>query len=83
MTTFVTNKQIADVAEEILTEFEIGNLHSNSSIKSIVPFAQEALTEANLPTRFSLACVVAKTALAAWQETIFQTKKQIKQGGAA
>ena len=80
MTTFVTNKQIAEVAQEILTNFEIGDLHSRSSIKSIVPVAQEALAEANLPTRFSLACLVAKSALAIWQETVFKTKNKVREG---
>ncbi len=68
--TFVTDEQIDEVANDLQSSFEIGNLHSMSSIKEIVPEARAALADAGFPDRASLAVVVAKVALMKWRETI-------------
>tara|TARA_R110000787_G_scaffold240905_1_gene347114 strand:+ start:566 stop:796 length:231 start_codon:yes stop_codon:yes gene_type:complete len=73
---FVTNKTILEIAENLQSEFEHGDLHSQSSINEIAKLAQNELLERQLPTRKSLAFVVAKNALNLWHETVFQTKKR-------
>lgn len=72
---FVTDEKIAEVAEDLMPLFEIGDLHSRTRIGKIAIHAKEALQEHGMPTRFSLCCVVAKVALMFWQEKILQTKK--------
>jgi len=72
---FVTDQKIAEVAEDLLPLFEVGDLHSRTRVGKIAIHAKEALQEHGMPTRFSLCCVVAKVALAAWQEEILKTKK--------
>tara|TARA_A100000172_G_C2998619_1_gene95483 strand:- start:452 stop:682 length:231 start_codon:yes stop_codon:yes gene_type:complete len=74
---FVTDKKIAEVAEELLPLFEVGDLHSRTKVGKIAIHAKEALQEHGLPTRFSLCCVVAKVALTAWQEEVLKTKQAV------
>jgi len=71
---FVTDEKIAEVAEDLLPLFEVGDLHSRTKVGKIAIHAKEALQEHGLPTRFSLCCVVAKVALTTWQEQILKTK---------
>jgi len=78
MNTFVSDSQCNELAEILLQWFEVGNLHSQSSTKEIAKVAQELLADDGLPTKWSLACVIAKKAQAAWQQQILQTKR-IKQ----
>jgi|TARA_R110000824_G_scaffold18671_1_gene73536 hypothetical protein len=73
---FVTNKIISEIAEDLQSEFEHGDLHSQSSISEIAQVVQNELLERQLPTRKSLAFVVAKNALNLWHETILQTTKR-------
>ena len=74
---FVDDRKIAEVAEDLLPLFEVGDLHSRTRVSAIAVHAREALQEHGLPTRFSLCCVVAKVALMAWQEDILKTKKAV------
>lgn len=71
---FVTDQIIAEVADEMQSNFEVGSLHSQSSIGAIARVAQEQLADRGLPTRKSLCFVVAKVALNTWHETIHQVK---------
>lgn len=77
MTTFVSDSQCNELAEILLQWFEVGNLHSQSSVAEIARVAQELLADDGLPTRWSLACVIAKKAQAAWHQQIFQTKRAV------
>ena len=74
---FVTDEKITQVARDLQPLFEVGALHSCSSIRDIVPHAGEELHAQGLPTRRSLAIVVAKLALAIWIGTVFATKKEV------
>tara|TARA_R110000751_G_scaffold103389_1_gene198633 strand:+ start:229 stop:459 length:231 start_codon:yes stop_codon:yes gene_type:complete len=74
---FITDQKIAEVANDMQSLFEIGDLHTRSSIKAIAWKAKEALTDNGLPSRQSLCFVVAKVALTTWQETVHQTKIEL------
>jgi len=76
---FVTDATIQEIACDMQTDFEIGSLHSQSTINQIARLALEQLADRNLPQRKSLAFVIAKNALMQWQETIHQTKKETSQ----
>tara|TARA_R110000764_G_scaffold214784_1_gene301328 strand:+ start:54 stop:284 length:231 start_codon:yes stop_codon:yes gene_type:complete len=71
---FVTDKKIAEIADDLQSAFEVGSLHSHSSINAIAAHASVELSDNGLPTRQSLCLVVAKVALATWIETMIQTK---------
>lgn len=73
-TMFVTDKKIAEIADNLQSAFEVGSLHSQSSISKIAAHAADELADSGLPTRRSLCLVVAKVALATWTETTIQTK---------
>ena len=60
---FVNDKIIAEIAE----------LHSQSNVQQVARFAQQELADRHLPTRKSLAIVIAKVAMTLWQETILAT----------
>ena len=72
---FATEKMVNAAADDLLTEFENGSLHSRSSVREILPHAVEMMAEHNLPSRRSLAVVIAKRAQAAWIEIIQNTKE--------
>ena len=72
---FATEKMVNVAADDLLTVFENGSLHSRSSVREILPHAVEMMAEHNLPPRRSLAIVIAKRAQAAWIETIHHTKE--------
>ena len=72
---FATEKMVNAAADDLIEEFEIGSLHSRSSVREILPHAIEVMAEHNLPFRRSLAIVIAKRAQAAWIETIHHTKE--------
>ena len=55
MTTFVSDSQCNELADNLLNSFAVGELHSQSSIKEIARVAQELLADDGLPTRWSLA----------------------------
>ena len=71
---FVTDQKIAEMADNLQSAFEVGSLHSQSSIREIAAHAADELADNGLPTRKSLCFVVAKVALATWTETTIQTK---------
>jgi hypothetical protein len=75
MNRFVSDSQCNELAEILLQWFEVGNLHSQSSTKEVAKVAKELLVDDGLPTRWSLACVIARKAQAAWHHQILQTKK--------
>lgn len=72
---FATEKMVNAAADDLLTEFENGSLHSRSSVREILPHAVEMMAEHKLPSRRSLAVVIAKRAQAAWIEIIHNTKE--------
>jgi len=71
---FVTDEKIAEIADNLQSAFEVGSLHSQSSIREIAAHAAEELADNGLPTRKSLCFVVAKVALMNWIEMTMQTK---------
>ena len=74
---FITNDRLLDVADGMQWRFDIGNLHSRSSLREVASEAQEELRDLGLPTRQSLAFVVAKMAIAQWHETIVSTRAEL------
>jgi len=75
---FVTDEKVNEVAEELLYQFEVGELHSRCSTGTVARAAMEVLADNGLPLRQSLAFVIAKKAQAAWIEQVHQTAKQIQ-----
>jgi len=76
---YVTEKEIDSIAGSVLTEFQNGSLYSNSPVRDIVPYVLDELQERGLPTRRSLANVIANVAKLKWREVILQTKRLIIQ----
>ena len=72
---FATESMVNAAADDLLTVFENGPLHSRSSVRQILPHAIEVMAEHNLPSRRSLAIVIAKRAQAVWIETIHKHKE--------
>ena len=72
---YVTDKQIEEIAESLLNEFQHGGLYSDSPVRDIVPYVIDELQERGLPTRRSLASVIANVAKLKWREMILQTKR--------
>jgi len=71
---FVTDETNAEIALDMQSRFEF-DLHSQSPISEIAHAAAEELADRGLPTRKSLAFVIAKNALMTWQSTVFETKQ--------
>ena len=67
---FVTNEKVSEIADNLLSNFEVGDLHSRSSLREIARHARDELADNGLPTRRSLCFVVAKVALANWVGTV-------------
>ena len=82
MTTYVTDKQIEEIAESLLNEFQNGGLYSDSPVRDIAPYVIDELRERGLPTRRSLANVIANVAKLKWREVILQTRRLIIQSEA-
>ena len=82
MTTYVTDKQINEISEAVASQFQNGSLHSNSPVREIVPYVIDELRERGLPTRRSLANVIANVAKLKWREVILQTRRLIIQSEA-
>ena len=72
---FVTDKMVNAAADDLLVDFEIGPLHSRSSVREILPHAIEIMAEHGMPFRKSLAIVIAKRAQAAFIEMIHKHKE--------
>lgn len=72
---YVTDKQIEEIAESLLNQFQHGSLYSNSPVRDIAPYVIDELRERGLPTRQSLANVIANVAKLKWREVILQTKR--------
>ena len=77
MSVFVSDKKCNELADELLVWFESGDLHSRSRTGVIAKVALELLADEGLPKRWSLACVIAKKAHAAWLEIIHKTKGEL------
>ena len=60
------------VAEDLLPLFEIGDFHSDTPTRAIIPASLEALQDLGLPARMNLAGLVSKKAKMAWIETIIK-----------
>ena len=71
---FVSENAVNAAADDLIQEFEIGSLHSRSSVREILPHAIETMAEHGMPFRRSLAIVIAKRAQAAWIEMIHSMK---------
>ena len=71
---FVSEKAVNAAADDLIQEFEIGSLHSRSSVREILPHAIEVMAEHGMPFRRSLAIVIAKRAQAAWAEIVHAMK---------
>ena len=71
---FVSENAVNAAADDLIQEFEIGSLHSRSSVREILPHAIEVMAEHGMPFRRSLAIVIAKRAQAAWIEVIHSMK---------
>lgn len=67
-TTFLDQSDIDEVVEQVLTHFEF-NLTSRSPISEVTETALEVLQDNDLPTRRSLAIIIAKQAKAKWVGT--------------
>lgn len=76
---YVTEKEINEISEVVISEFQNGSLYSNSPIRDIVPYVIDELRERGLPTRRSLANVIANVAKLKWRELIIQTKRLVIQ----
>jgi len=76
---YVSEQQINEISEAVISEFQNGNLYSNSPVRDIVPYVIDELQERGLPTRISLANVIANVAKLKWRELIIQTKRLIIQ----
>jgi hypothetical protein len=74
---FIKDRTVNEIAEDLLPLFEIGNFHSQTPTRAIIPAALDALQERRLPARQNLAGIVAKRAKAAWLETINKTKREL------
>jgi hypothetical protein len=67
---FISENAVNAAADDLIQEFEIGSLHSRSSVREILPHAIEVMAEHEMPFRRSLAIVIAKRAQAAWIEIV-------------
>lgn len=67
-TTFLNQSDIDEVVEQVLTHFEF-NLTSRSPISEVTETALGVLQDNDLPTRRSLAIIIAKQAKAKWVGT--------------
>jgi hypothetical protein len=73
--TYIPDSQVDNCADDLLTAFAEGPLHSQSSINQILPHAYVAMADHGLPARRSLAIVIAKRAQAAWQGEIMRVQR--------
>jgi hypothetical protein len=71
---FISENAVNAAADDLIQEFEIGSLHSRSSVREILPHAIEVMAEHEMPFRRSLAIVIAKRAQAAWAEIVHAMK---------
>jgi len=69
---FVTDDKIDALSSDIAEN--CWEVTSVSTVRQILPHVIDAMADEGLPKRKSLAIVIAKMALAKWNETIVQTK---------
>ena len=69
---FIKDHMVNQVAEDLLPLFEIGDFHSGTPTRAIIPAALDALQDRGLPARMNLAGLVSKKAKMAWIETIIK-----------
>lgn len=71
---FLTNNDLQNVAHAVQPSFEVGSLHSRSSIWQIFPIVQEELMDMGYPQsvyeRKSLVLCICKLAQAMWNGKI-------------
>ena len=75
---FLSNNDLENVAHAVQPSFEVGSLHSRSSIWQIFPIVQEELMDMGYPQsvyeRKSLVLSICKVAQAMWNGKIVVTK---------
>jgi len=71
---YVSQKEIDDIAQALADQMEHGNLFSNSPIKEFIPYVLDELSERNLPTRKSLASVIANVIKLKWRARALNVK---------
>ena len=59
---FIKDRLVNEVAKDLLPLFEIGDFHSDTPIRDIIPAALNALQDRGLPARINLAGLVSKKA---------------------
>ena len=59
---FIKDRLVNKVAKDLLPLFEIGDFHSDTPIRDIIPAALDALKDRGLPARMNLAGLVSKKA---------------------
>ena len=59
---FIKDRLVNEVAKDLLPLFEIGDFHSDTPIRDIIPAALDALKDRGLPARMNLAGLVSKKA---------------------
>ena len=74
---YATNEDINTAVEMMMNCFEFG-LNSRSPLSLVAEEAKEVLNDLGLPTRQSLALLVAKRSKLAWGGVIDQTKRKIR-----
>jgi len=74
MTTYITDKEIDAIAESLADQLEHGNLYSDSPVRDIVPYVIEELQDRKLPTRKSLASLIAKVVKLKWHARIVTSR---------
>jgi len=71
---YVSQKEIDDIAQSLADQMEHGNLFSNSPIKDFIPYVIDELSDRNLPTRKSLASVIANVIKLKWRARAMNVK---------
>lgn len=71
---YVTQKEIDSIAQSLADQLEHGNLYSNSPIKDFIPYVIDELSDRNLPTRKSLASVIANVIKLKWRARAMNVK---------
>ena len=74
---YIHNAELEPVRQALLMHFEHGELHSRSTAGQILPFAMEALADAGLPRKQSLALMVGRQAQTAWIGIMQETAQEV------
>ena len=75
---FIPDAELEPARQALLMQFEYGELHSRSTARQILPFALDALDDAGLPRRESLALMIGRQAQTAWIGIMAKTRQEIE-----